>query len=224
MVMWKIWKNKIPPNSPGWWKSYFNQTDKIDLKTSTRMVDFAVIDLETTGLNVNKDRILSCGLIPIRNFEIWPGQSFQCFIRQTYFDKETIPIHGLLRSDIENGLSEPDFLASFIPLLSGKVIVGHHIGFDVAMINQALNRHFNVKLINPIVDTGSLYKKAYPSKFIYNKYQNPAPSLDEVASEFDIKTRDRHSAMGDATITAFIFMKLWKNLEYLQKNKLRDML
>jgi len=221
---WKSKKNKLSPNSPDWWRHYFEKTEKIDPKKPSRMVDFVVIDLEATGLDIHKDRILSFGLIPVQNFEMWPGQSFQCFVQQSYFDRETIPIHGLLRSDIEHGLQEKDFLKTIIPLLAGKVIVGHHIGFDLAMINHALKRHFNVNLINPHIDTGVLYKKAYPSKFIYNKFQSPVPSLDEIAQEFDIITQDRHSALGDAQTTAFIFMKLWRQSEHGQRSSLKDLL
>lgn len=225
--MFKFWKRKkfkIPADGPDWLKSYYENTVDIDHNALSRSMDFAVIDLEATGLDIHKDKIISFGLIPLRNFEIWPGSSFQCYIKQTYFDNETIPIHGILRDDIKDGLSEVEFLETTINRLSGKVIVGHHVGFDFAMINQALQRHFDAKLINPFIDTGVLYKKAYPSKFIYNKYQNPVPSLDEIAAEFEIKTKDRHSAMGDALTTAFIFMKLWRRSEENQEFALKDLL
>lgn len=225
--MLKFWKNKkktYRPDSPDWWKSYFENTLPIDPKAPSRTIDFVVIDLEATGLDVNIDRILSFGLVPVLNFEISPGHSFECFVRQTYFDRETVPIHGILPSDLREGLPEKEFLETIIPQLAGKVIVGHHIGFDLAMINQALRRHFNVELINPFIDTALLYKNAYPSKFIYNKYQNPVPSLDEIAAEFDIDIRDRHSALGDAMTTAFIFMKLWRKLEHNQRTALKDLL
>lgn len=226
--MFKFWKKrkqfKKPANGPDWLVSYYEQTAGIDDNRDARSHDFAVIDLEATGLDKHKDKIISFGFIPLRDFEIWPGKSFQCYIKQTYFDKETIPIHGILHEDIKDGLSEKEFLESTIPRLSGKVIVGHHVGYDIAMINQALLRHFDAELINPTIDTGVLYKKAYPSKFIYNKYQNPIPTLDEIAAEFEIKTRDRHSAMGDALTTAFIFMKLWRESEDNQEAALKDLL
>lgn len=225
--MIKFWKNKkkgFPPNSPDWLLSYYDDTILIDHNAPSRTIEFSVIDLESTGLDTHKDRIISFGMIPLYNFEMWPGKSFQCFVKQTYFDKETIPIHGILPDDLKDGLSEVEFLKTIIPRLSGKVIVGHHVGFDLAMINHALQRHFQVELVNPYVDTGTLYKKAYPSKFIYNKYQNPIPSLDEIAAEFEIKTKDRHSAMGDALTTAFIFMKLWRRWEENQEYDLKDLI
>lgn len=225
--MFKFWKRnkpKVPAKGPEWLRAYFEHTIAIDQNAPSRDQDFAVIDLEATGLDTAKDKIISFGFIPLRNFEIWPGKSFQCYIKQDYFDKETVPIHGILKDDIKDGLSEEDFLKSILPRLSGKVIVGHHVGYDIAMINQALQRHYDTELINPIIDTGVLYKKAYPSKFIYNKYQSPMPSLDEIAMEFDIQTRDRHSAMGDALTTAFIFMKLWRTAEENQDYTLKDLL
>lgn len=225
--MWNIWSNndkKLPADSPEWWKTYYHQTKAIDLKSPFRETEFAVIDLEATGLDILQDRIISFGLIPVINFEIWAGNSFQCFVKQSYFDKESVPIHGLLPSDIKDGLSEKQFLKSIIPRLAGQVIVGHHIGYDIAMINQSLKRNYNVQLINPSLDTGHLYKKAYRSKFLYNKYQAPIPSLDEIAGEFKIETQDRHSAMGDALVTAFIFMKLIREMELSQPIDLKGLL
>lgn len=225
--MWSFWKkknNKLPAGSPDWLVAYYNKTKSIDLNAPSRTVNFVVIDLEATGLDVKRDRIISFALIPLRNFELYPGKSFQCFVQQAYFDKETIPIHGILPGDIRDGLQEKEFLSTIIPLLAGKIVVGHHIGFDKAMINQALKRHFGAGLMNPFIDTGALYKKSYPSKFVYNKYQNQIPTLDEIADEFEIMTRDRHSAMGDAMTTAFVFMKLWRNSERNQETALKDLL
>ena len=217
-------RKKLSPHHPDWVQDYWEKTQNIDPKARMTEVDFAVIDLEATGLDVTRDRIISFASIPVRNFEIRPIEAFHCYVSQSYFDRQTIPIHGLLLRDIKDGLSEVGFLETIIPLLSGKVIVGHHIGYDVAMINQALGRHFDFELVNPVIDTGDLYKKSYPSKFAYNRYRNQMPSLDEIAREFEIKTHNRHSAMGDAMITAFVFMKLWKRAEQENKNRLKHLL
>lgn len=218
-------KNKIQPSpsDPPWIRKYLEETQKIDPKTPSRELDFAVVDLEATGLDVHKDRIISYASIPVHDFEIFPGRSYHCYVRQTYFDPGSILIHGLLQKDIEDGLPEKEYLQTIIPLLTGKVLVGHHIGYDVAMINQALKRHFDFQLVNPLVDTGDLYKKSFPSKFTYQRYPSRLPSLDEIAGEFDILTHNRHSAMGDATITAFIFMKLWKMAEKGRKIRLKNL-
>lgn len=225
--MWKFWKKPkaiVLPDAPDWVKNYVEQTQNIDTKTPSREIDFVVIDLESTGLNIHKDRIISFASIPLFDFELLPGQSFHCYVNQSYFDTETVPIHGLLPRDIKNGLSEKEFIETIIPLLSGKVLVGHHTGYDIAMINQALHRYYDIELINPFVDTGDLYKKTFPSKFTYNRYPHQIPSLDEIAQEFEIMTHNRHSAMGDATITAFIFMKMWKGAEKGKKTRLKNLL
>src|SRR5690606_39339067 len=116
-------------------------------KTPSRELDFAVVDLEATGLDVHKDRIISYAAFSVNEYEIFPGQSYHCYVRQTYFDPGSILIHGLLEKDIEDGLPEKDYLQTIIPLLTGKVLVGHHIGYDVAMINHALKRHFVILLV-----------------------------------------------------------------------------
>lgn len=217
-------KNRPKPGSPAWLVDYFERNQSIDPQLRSKDVEFAVIDLEATGLDIHKDRIISFGLIPVQDFEIIPAQSFQCFVRQTYFDRDTVPIHGILQDEIQEGLSEEMFLETIIPLLAGRVLVGHHVGYDTAMLNQALQRHYQFSLTNLAIDTGDLYKKTFPSKFMYRQYPSHSPSLDEIAAEFEILTHNRHSAIGDATITAFIFMKLWKLSEGEKKHRLRNLL
>ena len=225
MRLFRSWQSKkLLPDQPEWVKDYWERTRHISTRTPLKEVEFLVLDLEATGLDVYKDRIISFASVPVLNFEIHTSDSFACYVNQSYFDRQSILIHGLLPRDIENGIPEKKFLETIIPMFTGKVIVGHHIGYDIAMINQAIRRHFKFELVNPVIDTGDLYKKTFPSKFAYNRYRDSYPTLDEIAQDFEIKTHFRHSAMGDAMITAFVFMKLWKRAEQEQKFKLKHLL
>ena len=79
------------------------------------------------------------------------------------------------------------------------------------MINHALKRHGMPKLKNRFLDTSALYKRSLiRSPLVKNQDQY---SLDELAEKFDIPTQDRHTALGDAYITAIAFLKILGTLK-----------
>ncbi len=79
------------------------------------------------------------------------------------------------------------------------------------MINHALKRHGMPKLKNRFLDTSALYKRSLiRSPLVKNQDQY---SLDELAEKFDIPTQDRHTALGDAYITAIAFLKILAHIK-----------
>lgn len=219
-------KNKavLRSSDPEWWREYFVETQAIDRSQRVSSFLFKVVDLETTGFDYQSDRIISAGVIPSFGYELYPAQAYHTLIRQDFIKKDGVQIHGLTMRDIQSGIEEVDFLKQIVDQLKGTIIVGHHIGFDVAMINAGLQRHWGLSLINPVIDTAYLYKRCYPIKFIYDKYVNQIPSLDDIAEEFELVFHDRHSALGDAAITGVIFLKLLRNLENAKVDTLKELL
>ena len=90
--------------------------------------------------------------------------------------------------------------------IENAVLVAHHAAFDVAMINAALSRLDLPKLKNRVLDTGHLFQK---TKIDTSKTHF---GLDELSNLFKIPLHDRHTASGDAYITALLFLKLISKL------------
>lgn len=86
-------------------------------------------------------------------------------------------------------------------------MVGHHVSFDIEMINQALNRMNLGTLKNEYMDTDIMYQK------LKHFPQDQHTSLDELCDIYKIKKSDRHTASGDAYITALLFLKLKRKLD-----------
>jgi DNA polymerase-3 subunit epsilon len=191
----EIWENYA--------KSFKSKT------TDFSQVRFVIFDTETTGLNVNEDCILSIGAIAVSNQQIHLNDVFERFVAQEKFSRDTVEIHGI-RKSIENKVSEEEAILHFLAYIENAVLVGHHIGFDIAMINQGLHRLGLPKLKNTVLDTGSLHLKTFVD---LPKQQHF--SLDELSYEYRIPMHDRHNSSGDAYITAQLFLKI---LNKLQKN------
>jgi DNA polymerase-3 subunit epsilon len=162
---------------------------------------FVVLDTETTGLDPKKDKILSIGAVSIRNNCMEVSESFECFLMQERFNTETVKIHGILKEGKNSKISELDALKAFLEYINDDVLIAHHAAFDEAIINSSLKNNHLPKLKNKTIDTDILYKKLKDS-------EGKHFSLDKLCEEFNIKMHDRHTAQGDAYITAQLFVKI----------------
>jgi DNA polymerase-3 subunit epsilon len=99
--------------------------------------------------------------------------------------------------------------------------VAHHAGFDIGMINSALKRLGLPKLKNTPLDTGVLYKKTLLKSYLVQPKEHY--SLDELAEKFLISKKDRHTALGDAYITALAFLKILVKIKEKKELSLRNL-
>ena len=194
--------------------SYFWNTSKEpfeeDLLGNIDTTRFVVLDTETTGFDYANDRILCIGAIVLYNNRISIQDSFEIFIQQEHYNQATAQIHGILKEHVLDRPKELEALKQFLAFLGDSIIIAHHTKFDITMINKALERNGLPKLKNRTLDTEVLYKKTLIASNLLERKENY--SLDELADKFDISKKDRHTAMGDAYITAISFLKILKKL------------
>lgn len=175
---------------------------------------FVVLDTETTGFDFDNDRILCIGAIHLLNGVISIPETFEIYIHQEYYDQKSAQIHGILKDWVMDKPTELEALQQFVDFLGDAVIVAHHTFFDVTMINKALERNNLPLLTNKTLDTAYLYKKTLIMSNLLERKEKYA--LDELADKFDISKKDRHTALGDAYITAIAFLKIVKKLKGLK--------
>lgn len=202
---------------PDWWDDYCNSF-KTKQEQNTSLLRFVVFDTETTGLNTKTDYILSIGCIGIQNLKIQVSDQLECYLEQEHFNAETVKIHGLLKTGKLEKISEVEAVKRFLNYIKDSVLVAHHAAFDIAMINAALQRQGLPKLKNKVLDTGHLFQKTKrdTSKVHF--------SLDELANHFHVPLHDRHTASGDAYITALLFLKVISRLEHKGISTLKELL
>ena len=190
------------------WKKEENLFDENISIEETR---FVVLDTETTGFDYENDRILCIGALVLQNNMIAIQDSFEVYIEQDHYDKSTAQIHGILKDFILKRPNEAEALAQFIAFLGDSIIIAHHTIFDVTMINKALERNGLPALTNKTLDTAHLYKKTLIKSHLFERKDHY--TLDDLADKFDISKKDRHTALGDAYITAIAFLKILKKLK-----------
>lgn len=192
-------------NYPDFWLAYADSFDQETFQ-ALNAIRFVVFDTETTGLDMETDRMLSIGALSLQNDTIAVKQSFEVFLYQHFYHAENIAVHGILEEESKPRITELEALSLFLDFIGNSVMVAHHAGFDRAMIDQALKRHGLPKLKNKFLDTSALYKRTLiTSPLLHQKEQY---ALDELAEKYDIPVMDRHTALGDAYITAIAFLNI----------------
>ena len=170
-------------------------------------VRFVSFDSETTGLNPKRDALVSLGAVAVQGGEILLDETFEAMLKVRY-NNSMVVIHGITREEALKGRDEDEALLDFLNFLGDAVIVGHHISYDVAMLDEALYRHFGMTLRNRTLDTMDLTLHLERSGLLTADGAQPDYSLDALCARFGIPPHDRHTAHGDAFITAQIFLKL----------------
>ncbi len=204
---------------PDFWKAYLVHFEAKLPKTISE-TRFVVLDTETTGFDLKKDRVLSIGAVAVQNNIIDLSDSLEVYLSQEKFNPNTVEIHGLLREESLEKISAIEAIQEFLDYLKNAVIVAHHAYFDISMLNNMLARHDLPKLKNKVLDTGVLHQRTRLKTNLIE--QQKIASLDALAEQFDIPLKDRHTASGDAYITAIAFLKIVHRLrERGMPNKLK---
>ena len=123
--------------------------------TPVDQIRFAVLDSETTGLDPRQDRLITIGTVAVCAGEIRLDDSFDALLR---VDENTsaVTVHGVTRDESRSGIEEPEALERFLDYVRDGVIVGHHIGHDIATFDAAYERHWGMRLLNRSIDTMDL--------------------------------------------------------------------
>jgi DNA polymerase III subunit epsilon len=170
-------------------------------------VRFVVLDSETTGFDPRNDHIITIGAVAVQHGEIILADSFESLLK---IERNTsaVTVHGVTRDESERGVEEPVALERFLDYLKDGVIVGHHIGHDIAALNAAYERHWNFTLSNRWIDTLLLSVILQRDGVLAGQPRIGRLSLEALGDMFQVIPHDRHTAAGDAFITAQIFLRL----------------
>ncbi|MCW1244782.1 3'-5' exonuclease [Pseudomonas sp. SAICEU22] len=171
---------------------------------SLREQRWVVVDLETTGLNLNKDQVLSIGAVVIEDGAIDFSQQFE---RTLQCDKQklgpSVLIHGLAPSAIAAGSDPAEALLAFMEFVGDSPLLAFHAPFDSHMLGRALKDHLGYRLQHSFLDVADLAPMLCPQAHIRQG------GLDEWIDWFKLQVFDRHNASADALATAELALILF---------------
>jgi DNA polymerase-3 subunit epsilon len=193
------WIKNINKEHPDFWKNYLT---KFDSKPNR----FVVISTETSGLNPDKDVILSVGAFAIVGDGIIIKDSFESVIIQYQFLKDNNLFDDFIIDIKMKKLSEPEAIALLIDYIGNAVLVGYHINFTIEILNEALERLDCGRLKNETLDVEMMYQK-------YKDINDKHLSLDDLCEIYKIPKSERNSSPENAYRIALLFLKLKSRLE-----------
>ncbi|SCY11342.1 3'-5' exonuclease [Flavobacterium caeni] len=192
------WIKNINKDYPEFWKSYLGKFEK-------RSNRFVVLSTETTGLDPEKDVILSIGTVGVTDNSIVVSDSFEVVLLQYKFLHDNGMSNEFIIESTQPKLGEREALQAFVEYLGNAVLVGHRINFDVEMINTGLEKLGAGRLRNEALDIEIMHQKI-------NENTEKAFAIDELCSLYNVPKSDRHSAAEDAYILGLLFLKLKSRL------------
>jgi DNA polymerase-3 subunit epsilon/CBS domain-containing protein len=172
-----------------------------------------VLDLETTGLDVRADRIVQVSAIAMQG---------DCLTEAPVLDSLIDPgipippastrIHHIQDADVSGAPAFAEVADQLKALFSGHVVIGHNVGFDMAILRHEAARA-GIPWHEPeFIDIALLVGALQPSL--------PDLGLETVAASLGVEITNRHSARGDSLAAAQAWAKL---VPLLRDNEIRTL-
>lgn len=179
--------------------------ENIPLSTSLENICYIVFDTETTGFKIATiDRLIEIGAVPIKGFKVMEKQSFQTYVNpKRHISREIIELTSITNEKVARAPQSLEAITNFFDYIQSwdaVCLVGHYVSFDSLVLKSELKREkLSLKNIFTI-DTLDLIGFLAPSYDMRD--------LERYAMAFGTRIYDRHSALGDALTTAYLFVEL----------------
>jgi DNA polymerase-3 subunit epsilon len=179
-------------------------------RISWRRARFAVVDLETTGLDPRRDEVLSFAAVLIEGGRIVAGGTVTGLVRpETAPPGSSIEIHGLRAADLAAAPAAPEALAPLAAALRERVPIAHAAWVERDFLRPRL-RALGFAMPRRIIDTAVLWR----ALCIARGEGDPGwCSLSALAAALELPSHRPHVAEGDALTTGQAFLALATHLE-----------
>jgi DNA polymerase-3 subunit alpha (Gram-positive type) len=161
-------------------------------------LSFCVIDLETTGGNHNKDKIIEVGMVRVNNLKITDEKSF-LINPETQIPDFIQKLTNISQNDVKDSPLIEDVIDEIIEFIGDDIIVAHNTSFDVPFLNGVLKKLKKEKLDNKVICTNVMTKHLIPE--ILNS------NLNYMSRLFDVTHSKAHRAHDDAIATAKLLIR-----------------
>ncbi|KIQ95729.1 DNA polymerase III polC-type [Anoxybacillus thermarum] len=183
----------------------YKLNDNIPLSTPMDDIVFTVFDTETTGFDVaTTDRLIEIGAVQVKGTTVLENEIFHTYVNPCRdIPKVITELTNITEEKVKNAPIAIEALQQFFDFVQQKrsvCFVGHYISFDLFVIKHELRRE-KMKFRKPtFIDTLDLIGFIAPSYDMRD--------LERYAQAFGTRMYERHSAIGDALTTAYLFVEL----------------
>jgi DNA polymerase-3 subunit epsilon len=180
---------------------------------------YVTVDVETTGLDMRHDRLLSIGAAAVQGEHIELAQCFHVVLRQPASSSTAnILVHRIGGQRQLQGVEPIDALLDFLEFTAGAPLVAYRAEFDRSMLDRALHEHLGIATQSLWIDLAELLPALYPS--------NECRTMDDWLQRFSIRLLQRHDALADALATAqmlLVVLQVARGFDMLTPRQLDQM-
>ena len=178
---------------------YSKMANSLKSKASS---DYVVIDVETTGVDYDCDRIIEVGLLKISQDQI--VDQFQCFVKcEKDIPEAVTKLTGITNEMIKSqGITEEEAFEQIQKFVGNDLIVGYHVQFDVNFIQRICERTGKNMVIKKTKDVLQMARRKIDDLENFR--------LETVAAHFSLDTTTMHRALEDCMLTYRIYLELNK--------------
>lgn len=214
-------KRALARATPGVLHDYLSQPFP-DGRADCRDTVIAAVDLETTGLDPQKDHILSVGLVEIHGMSIRLGTAWHEVVSiETDIPAESAVIHQIT-DDHAAATGKPleEVLPELLRHLRGKVMLVHYSRIEQQFIDAACRRLYGAPFVVPIIDTLVLGRRLFERR--NHNIQTGDLRLFNLRPRYNLPHYKAHNALSDALSTAELFLAMAAEISPGKSCRLRD--
>ena len=170
---------------------------------------YVALDLETTGLDSERDAIIEIGAVKFRDEQVL-GEFGTLVNPGRRLPPDIVALTGITDDDVAGAPRLPEVLPRLVRFIGDCVLVGHNVRFDLGFL-----QHSSSLGSNGVLDTFSLATVLAPDARRY--------SLGELAALFNLSPTGAHRALDDAHTTHRLFLALFERAQALPASLLEEL-
>ena len=173
----------------------WRQLPEADLAQRHAETRYVVVDVETTGLDMRRDRVIAIGAVAIVGGRIPLGDCFETVLRQDQASSSAnILIHGIGGQTQLFGVEPRAGLLDLLAFVRKDPLVAFRAEFDQTMLERAWRSTLDAPIRRRWIDLAFLLPALFP--------QTECQTLDDWLLNFGLSGGERHHAVADAYATA----------------------
>jgi DNA polymerase III subunit epsilon len=172
-----------------------------------REVEFASLDFETTGLDRERDAVVSFGVVPVRGGRVVVGEAVhQLVLSEVPASAESMRIHGILPKDLADAQPFPVAGQTLRLALAGRFVLAWFAGVEIGFLCR-LYGGGRRSWVRRTIDVRQMAIE------LEHLDQDVRQSLSSAAEHYGVPVANPHEALDDAMVTAQLFLVLADRLE-----------
>ncbi|MCX7554917.1 exonuclease domain-containing protein [Marinicella sp. S1101] len=207
-----FWNNKnqklidraLRLNPMGQLKNYL-MTPLVDLNLPALSVDYLVLDFETTGLDDQRDHIISIGFTEISQGRVQLNRSQHHLVKtEKKLESDNVSIHQITDDEVSQGIGIKAMMNLLLQHMAGKAVVAHYQSIEYNFIQRISEQLYGHALPMVMVDTLQIERRKLQR--LFRPIGANQLRLFNLRNDYNLPRYHAHNAMEDAIATAELLL------------------